>query len=320
MKKIFFGIMILTATWYSAQNYPQTYTGGQDEYYQGNDYIPDDYYYEYPSDYYTDDYYHNYYDEYQNSINQVNWNDFFVRYQLSRLQMEQIMYLNQMYPSYATWNQYYRYNPDRWYYDRFFAMQEILGPNLFITFQNVYYNGYSPVVYYRNYRTRIFRPSICVMPRYRNVNINIYRVDRRNYHAQNGWYNPRNNGFRSNGATPRVRANSGVDNGFRNESRMRNQNNGGFRSGQNPNVSSSRDQASRERTYTPNTQRSVRSNTGSNAPQIGNSNRQNTANSSGARVDRQERTQNNSRNMQREQNNQNRKSNSNVATARLASK
>ena len=154
-----------------------------------------------------------------------------------------------MHSNFASWNQYYRFNPDRWYYDRFHAIQQILGPQVFITFQNVYYGGYSPFVYYRNYRTNHYRPVVFVQPRYRNININIYRVDRHNYHQNNGYfYNSRQGGFRNDG---RSGANGNFNNnsfgnnggGFRNENSTRNNtrfennsgnssnNNGGFRNG-----------------------------------------------------------------------------------------
>ncbi|WP_435522478.1 hypothetical protein [Chryseobacterium indoltheticum] len=100
-----------------------------------------DYYYNYPQDYYPADYYQSYYNDYRQSIININWNGFFVQHRLNRWQIDQILYLNNLYSSFAAWNNFYRYNPDRWYYDRFYAMERILGPRVFVIFQNNYYHG-----------------------------------------------------------------------------------------------------------------------------------------------------------------------------------
>ncbi len=241
MKKILLGLLFLGSLSF-AQNYPDYYptnnnydngyyTDSDDEYY-----FPEDYYYQYPNDYYTNDYYSNSYNDYQRSINNINWNRFFVENRLSPWQIQQIMYLNEMYPSFTSWNNYYHYNPNRWYYDRYYALQQILGAQVFVVFQNVYYGGYSPVVYYRDYCMTHYRPNIYVMPRYRNVNINLYRVDRRQYHQNNGYYyNPRQGyGFKN---SPRSGSNgnwnnSSNNNGFRNTEGFR----GGNQNNQNPRI------------------------------------------------------------------------------------
>jgi hypothetical protein len=113
----------------------------------------------------------------------------------------------------------------------------------------------SPVVYFQNYRRTYYVPRYAVMPRYRNVNINIYRVDRSRFRRidnptfdvirttsrpNSGFRNPdRNNGnsggFRNNGKNN--------NSGFRNESngnhnggfRGNSENNGGFRDNSNNN-------------------------------------------------------------------------------------
>ena len=225
MKKILLGILISVGGAAFAQSYPDYYPSSDNYangYYSGSEdpyYFPDDYYYEYPSDYYSNDFYRSYYNDYQNSIRDINWNLFFSQYRLSPRQIQDIIYLNQRFPSFASWNSYYHLNPDRWYYDRFYALQQILGPQVFIVFQNVYYNGYSPIAYYTDYRLRHYRPVVYVMPRYRNININLFRIDRRQYHQNNGWnYRPaQKGGFRD---TPRVGGNgnnvSPNNNGFRN--------------------------------------------------------------------------------------------------------
>ncbi|KFE98818.1 hypothetical protein IX39_15495 [Chryseobacterium formosense] len=232
MKKIFIGFALGLATLTFAQQYPNKgwdndgYYGNNDGYYSDEDdrnYFPDDYYYNYPQDYYPSDYYQSYYNDYRQSIININWNGFFVQNRLNRWQIDQILYLNNLYASFSAWNNFYRYNPDRWYYDRFYAMERILGPRVFVVFQNNYYHGSSPIVYFQNYRRTHYVPRFRVTPRYRNVNINIYRVDRNSFRRND---NPtlnvvRNSGFR-NGSN-----NSG---GFRNENGVRSGNNGGFRS------------------------------------------------------------------------------------------
>ncbi|MDP2452606.1 MULTISPECIES: hypothetical protein [unclassified Kaistella] len=219
MKKILLGLSVFLMTLVSAQNYPDYYPNnnyGNGNYGDVDDefYFPDDYYYEYPSDYYSNDLYQSYYNDYRKSIYDVNWNRFFAAHRLSPWQVQQIIILNDSFPSYSAFNSYYRYNPDRWYYDRFYAMQRILGPNIFIVFQNNYYNGYNPVIYYQNYNRRHYARNIYVVPRYRNVNVNIYRVNKVQYHQSN----PRQNiGFQPtrNGTT--ASTNGTRDNGFRND-------------------------------------------------------------------------------------------------------
>ena len=264
MKNIFIGFALGLATLSFAQQYPNNgwdndgYYGNNDGYYSDDDdrnYFPDDYYYNYPQDYYPADYYQSYYNDYRQSIININWNGFFVQHRLNRWQIDQILYLNNLYSSFAAWNNFYRYNPDRWYYDRFYAMERILGPRVFVIFQNNYYHGRSPIVYFQNYRKTYYAPRYRVMPRYRNVNINIYKVDRnsfrrndnptlnvvrssragsiRNGNSSDGFRNPNsnngvrnnngNNGIRNNNGNGGVRSNNG---GFRNDS---GRNEGGIR-------------------------------------------------------------------------------------------
>lgn len=238
-------MLVFSATLSFAQQYPNNgygndgYNNGygnngyeNDGYYSNEDdqnYFPDDYYYNYPQDYYPADYYQNYYNDYRNSIVNINWNVFFNQNRLNRWQIDQILQLNSLYSNFAAWNNFYRYNPDRWYYDRYYAMERILGPRIFVTFQNSYYHGSSPIVYFQNYRRTYYTPRYRPMPRYRSVNINIYRVDRAKFRRMD---NPtlnivrtsqrENNGFRGSG---RDNNNSG----FRNQSIKRENNSGGFR-------------------------------------------------------------------------------------------
>ncbi|MDQ1858857.1 MULTISPECIES: hypothetical protein [unclassified Chryseobacterium] len=245
MKKIFLGLAFGLGVLTSAQQYPNN--GWDDDGYYQNDggyysdqddrnYFPDDYYYNYPQDYYPSNYYQSYYNDYRGSIINIDWNGFFVQNRLSRWQVDQIMRLNNLYASFTAWNNFYRYNPDRWYYDRFYALERILGPRVFVVFQNNYYRGSSPIVYFQNYRRTYYVPRYTVMPRYRNININVYRVDRsrfrrmdnptfdiirRDSRPDNGFRNTRNNG-NSGG----FRGNNGSNN---NSGGFRNSNEGGFR-------------------------------------------------------------------------------------------
>ena len=197
------------------QDYFPVSTSLDDGYYSEADdsyYFPDDYYYEYPDDYYTEDFYKSSYNDYQRSISDVNWERFFYENRLSNYQIQQIMDLNRMYDSYFMWNQYYRFNPDRWYYDRFYSLRNILGPRVFVVFQNSYYGGYSPFVYYRNYRMRHYTPVVYVMPRYRHININRYKVDRVKFHQNNGY----NHNTRPNiGLNSSTRSGANGNGGFR---------------------------------------------------------------------------------------------------------
>jgi hypothetical protein len=231
MKKIFLGLSVLFAILISSQNYPDYYPSDNNTSYNDYDdefYFPDNYYYEYPSDYYTNDLYQGYYNDYRRSIVDVNWNRFFSQYRLAPWQIQQIIMLNDSYASYASWNSYYRFNPDRWYYDRFYALERILGPQVFMVFQNNYYNGYNPIVYYQNYRRQHYVTNIYVINRYRNININRYKIDRTQYHQSN----PRNSiGFnnttRNGNGNWQNNSNNG---GFRNDATMQNNTRGnGFR-------------------------------------------------------------------------------------------
>ena len=248
MKKILLGFALTLSTLSFAQQYPNDGYGNDgygdnDGYYSDQDdenYFPDDYYYNYPQDYYPQDYYQSYYNDYRNSIVNINWNVFFQQNRLNRWQIDQILFLNNLYSSFSAWNNFYRYNPDRWYYDRFYAMERILGPRVFVVFQNNYYRRQSPIVYFQNYRRTYYTPRFRVMPRYRNVNINIYRVDRSSFRRND---NPtlnvvRNSGFRNNNnnnsggfrnQNNAVRGNNGNRGGFRNSDNGGRANNGGVR-------------------------------------------------------------------------------------------
>lgn len=183
MKKIFFTLAIIFGGLVSAQDYYDTYPNEYNgyEYYDNSYDYPEDYYYNYPTDYYPDQYYQGYYNDYRRAVYNVNWNRFFSQHRLSPFQIEQILMLNNRFASYDAWNSYYRWNPDRWYYDRFYALQNILGPRIFVVYQNVYFRGASPFVYYRNRNVNFYARRYPVRPVYRNVNINIYKVNKGNF-------------------------------------------------------------------------------------------------------------------------------------------
>ena len=218
MKKIFFTLAIIFGGLVSAQDYYDTYPNEYNgyEYYDNSYDYPEDYYYNYPTDYYPDQYYQGYYNDYRKAVYNVNWDQFFMQHRLSPFQIEQIMMLNSRFASYNAWNSYYRWNPDRWYYDRFYALQNILGPRIFVVYQNVYFRGASPFVFYRNRNVNFYARRYPVRPVYRNVNINVYKVNRGNFKE----------GFRSMGRNQnmiqptRSGANGNSIGGTRNSSQM----------------------------------------------------------------------------------------------------
>lgn len=223
MKKIFLSLMIILGSFISAQYYYSTDTTNRGyEYYNSNYDYPDDYYYSYPNDYYPNDYYNSYYSDYKRSITSVNWNRFFADYNLSPWQVNEIIRLNNRFTSYNAWDSYYRYNPDRWYYDRFYALQNILGPNVYAIYGKNYYKG-NPIVYFQNYRKTYYVVHYNVVPRYRNVNVNNYRIDRNNFQDY----------YRNNRLDGMLNTNQGS--GFRNNPNSNFSSNSGFRNADNSN-------------------------------------------------------------------------------------
>lgn len=216
----------------TAQYYPNdNYSNNQYEYYYDNYNYPEDYYYEYPSDYYTDNLYRGYYDDYRNTVISINWDRFFIEYRLSPRQIREIRILNNRFAGYDFWFNYYRYNPDRWYYDRFIALERILGSGIYAGFCQRYYNNYNPIFYFKDYRVKHYRPTVYVAPRYRYVDVRTIRNDDFRKGSFRGGFNgndrvieQRNNGFRrDDNQQNNLRS-------FRNDN-DRPQNNGGFRSG-----------------------------------------------------------------------------------------
>ena len=238
MKTIFTKIFLASALSFAGmamtQNYPNdNYYGNNNygsngyEYYYDDYNYPDEYYYDYPNDYYTNDFYRGYYNDYRNTIVSVNWDRLFIEFNLSPWQVREIRVLNDRFSNYNHWCNYYRYNPDRWYYDRFITLERILGPRVYVTFYGRYYNNYNPIVYYRNYRVKHYTHVVYVTPRYRNVDVRTFRNDHfRNYGFRDN--NSRNNNYHSVGSN-----NNGS---FRDDNRKNNtyssapRNNEGFRS------------------------------------------------------------------------------------------
>ena len=230
MKNLLFGLSVCFATLLSAQNYPNNGWGNGNNYnnngynnYDDEGYFPDDYYYEYPEDYYSNDYYRDFYNDYRQSLQMINWNRFFREYNLTRRQISLILDLNNQFNSFNVWNSYYRSNPQRWYYDRYFAIERILGPQVFVVFQNRYYDGFNPVVFYNNRCNTFYRNNFRVRPAYVNINVNVYRVNRQQYHQSVGnnfgWKQTRNtsNGFVEDGRrNGNYKNNNSGSNGFRN--------------------------------------------------------------------------------------------------------
>lgn len=272
MKTIFTKLFLASALSFVVLSFAQY--NSNDDYYGNNNYgnnngyeyyyddynYPDEYYYDYPSDYYTNDFYSSYYNDYRNAIISINWNRLFVEFRLSPWQIREIRMLNDRFRDYDYWYSYYRYNPDRWYYDRFIALERILGPRIYVTFYGRYYHNYNPIVYYQNYRVKHYRHTVYVTPRYRNVDVRTFRNNgfrdggfrnnnspRNNNHAEsprgNGGFrdiSPRNQGGNSSDVTPRNNGGFRSDapknlGGNNNPKNFGNQNNtprndGGFRS------------------------------------------------------------------------------------------
>ncbi len=245
MKRFILGLAVL----FSVMSFAQYSNGGSywgdDTYHYEDDgyYFPEEYYYEYPMDYYSNSYYRDFYRDYRRSISMVDWNYFFYRYNLSPHQIRLILDLNSQFDSYYVWESYYRMNPVRWYYDRFYALEHILGTRLYIIFQNNYYRGIRPVVYYTNRCHHFYDRRYRVRRRYRRYNRDLFRVDRHRYHQNTGrrygWRQSQNiNRFRTN-RNKGIRGNNGFRNqtnglrnqtdGFRNQTNGTRNNNKGFR-------------------------------------------------------------------------------------------
>lgn len=221
---VLFAVQLAQAQYYQHDNTYEYQHNRDWQYYDEGFYdyaynhFPDDYYYEYPIDYYPTRYYESYYNDYRQSILGINWESIFVEFRLSPMQIHQIMRLNNRFSDFSFWYEYYGTNPDRWYYDRFYALERILGTRIFAVFQNRYYNGYAPITYFRNYKIRHYARRYRPIRRYRNMNVNIYNIGRDRYfeHYGNGYVrNAKESPFRSDGFI------NSDNTGFRNNNQTR---------------------------------------------------------------------------------------------------
>lgn len=164
---------------YFAQQYPDRsyFDSSYHDYYDENYSYPEEYYYDYPSDFYTDLYYKTYYADYRNMINRVNWNRLFSEYRLLNWQVREVVRLNNRFNSYEEWMRYYRRNPDRWYYDRFIALERIFGPHLYADFCRRYYNTSNPLAFFQKNRTRYTASRMYISSRYLRNNPMVNRND-----------------------------------------------------------------------------------------------------------------------------------------------
>lgn len=92
-----------------------------------------------------------YYNDYTNTVNTMNWESVASSLVLNPTQKQQLLNLNNQYPTYDSWNKEYANHPERWSTDRDASMQRILGNDKYAKFKNKYYKGKNPVaVYNRN--------------------------------------------------------------------------------------------------------------------------------------------------------------------------
>lgn len=227
MKRYFMFGLLLMALSVKAQNHPYSNRYDRDwQYYDqafydhAYHYFPDDYYYEFPNDYYPWEYYESHYHDYRQSIIGVDWERVVTELGLNSIQIRQIRMLNNRFSDFTFWYDYYGANPERWYYDRFYALEHILGTRAFIVFQNRYYNGYAPIVYFQNHRKRYYLRRYRPVRKYRGIDINVYNVGREHYFQNYGSRRREESPFRSNGFK------NSVNEGFRNSNGMSEKNQG----------------------------------------------------------------------------------------------
>lgn len=91
-----------------------------------------------------------YYNDYRTSVNNLDWNAVGLYLNLNKNQMVLMADLNRRYPSYDSWAVVYRSNPDRWYRDRYYRMQQIMTPKQYKKFYKRYYKGKNPMFLYDN--------------------------------------------------------------------------------------------------------------------------------------------------------------------------
>ncbi len=89
-----------------------------------------------------------YYNDYRSSVNSFNWETIAANLLLSPTQKQQLFALNNQYPTYDSWNNIYRDQPERWSTDRYSSIQRIMGNDKYLKFKNKYYKGQNPVAVY----------------------------------------------------------------------------------------------------------------------------------------------------------------------------
>ena len=170
-----------------------------------------------------------------------------MEFRLNPVQIQQITIINNRFNNYNSWYSYYGMNPNRWYYDRFYMLQRIMGANVYLVFQQRYYHGMSPMVYFQDYNINYYRRNYHCRPVYQNININTYYVKKDRFFVDNprysGFRNGQNTGssFSSNsGASGNLRTNfwaidgksTSTSTGFRGDGNLQTDTNsgrGGFR-------------------------------------------------------------------------------------------
>ena len=89
------------------------------------------------------------YENYRNSILSVNWNSLGLELNLTPAQRNQIVVLNNRYPTYESWYVVYKDRPDYWRRDRDREIRSILGETKYLKYKNEYYKcKYNQAIYY----------------------------------------------------------------------------------------------------------------------------------------------------------------------------
>lgn len=103
----------------------------------------------------------NYYNDYRGSITSINWGQVASFLGLNNNQVYQLNILNNRYPDYNSWNRVYAKEPNRWYNDRYYAIERIMTPVQYKKFYARYYQGQNPRFKYDNdYKRYHDRPQM----------------------------------------------------------------------------------------------------------------------------------------------------------------
>nr|WP_315030022.1 hypothetical protein [uncultured Chryseobacterium sp.] len=92
----------------------------------------------------------NYYNDYRGSVSSINWGQVAIFLGLNNNQIAQLNVLNNRYPDYNSWNRVYAKAPNRWYTDRYYAMERIMTAEQYKKFYSRYYRGQNPRLKYDN--------------------------------------------------------------------------------------------------------------------------------------------------------------------------